>query len=133
MLSVGLFALPPRGAPRLLIPHPLAFAAISVAASLSATGLGLLIASLARTNEQLGGLGTLLVVTMAALGGVMVPRSVMPEAMKTLGWITPHAWALSAYQDVLVNGAGLGAILPALGALLAFAGVFFGIAVWRFR
>jgi len=45
----------------------------------------------------------------------------MPEAMKTLGLATPHAWALRAYQDVLVKGAGLVDVLPQIGALLAFA------------
>jgi ABC-2 type transport system permease protein len=133
MFGVGLLVLPLLGAPRLAIPHPLAVLAISIAASLSACALGLTIAALARTTEQLGGLGTLLVVTMAALGGVMVPRSVMPESMRLLGNITPHAWALGAYQDVLVKGAGLAAVLPAVGALLAFAGGFFAFAAWRFR
>lgn len=133
MFAVGVLVLPLLGAPRLQVSHPLALAAISVAASLSATGLGLLIASLARTTEQIGGLGTLLVVTMAALGGVMVPRSVMPESMRLLGNATPHAWALGAYQDVLVKGAGLGAVLPSIGVLLGFAGLFLAFAAWRFR
>lgn len=133
MFAVGVVVLPLFGAPRLAVGNPLALAAISLAASLSATGLGLLIAALARTTEQIGGLGTLLVVTMAALGGVMVPSAVMPDAMRTLGLLTPHAWALGAYQAVLVRGAGLTAVLPAIGALLGFALVFSSIAVWRFR
>jgi ABC-type multidrug transport system permease subunit len=133
MFAVGVVVLPLFGAPRLAVGHPLALAAISVAASLSATGLGLLLASLARTREQIGGLGTLLVLTMAALGGVMVPRSVMPESMKAIGLATPHAWALGAYQDVLVRGLGLAAVAPALGVLLAFAVAFFAVALWRFR
>ena len=133
MFGVGVFVLPLVGAPRLQISHPLALVVISVAASLSATGLGLMIASLAKTTEQIGAFGALLVVTMAALGGVMVPRSVMPEAMKTLGLATPHAWALAAYQDVLVRGAGLVRVLPGIAALLGFALVFFAVAVWRFR
>ncbi|HKC25721.1 MAG TPA: ABC transporter permease [Thermoanaerobaculia bacterium] len=133
MFAVGVLVLPLLGAPRLVISHPLALAAISIAASLSATGLGLLIASLAKTTEQIGGLGSLLVVTMAALGGVMVPSSVMPDSMRTLGLATPHAWALRAYQDVLVRDAGLAHVLPGIAALLGFALVFFGVAVWRFR
>jgi ABC-2 type transport system permease protein len=69
---------------------------------------------------------------MAALGGVMVPRFVMPAFMQTLGLITPHAWALTAYQDILVRGYGVAEILPELGALMAFAVAFFGVALWRF-
>ena len=101
--------------------------------SLAATGLGLLIAALAKTQEQIGGLGTLLVIILAALGGVMVPRFIMPEFMQSIGLISPHAWALTAYQDVLVRGYGIEGVLPEVAALLGFAVVFFGIAVWRFK
>ena len=95
--------------------------------------MGLLIAALAKTAEQIGGIGSLLVVTMAALGGVMVPRFVMPDFMQTVGLITPHAWALTAYQDVLVRGYDVARILPEVAALMGFAVVFFGVALWRFR
>lgn len=134
MFAVGVFIMPLVGAPKLELGlHPEALILISLAVSLAATGLGLLIAALAKTAEQIGGLGSLLVVTMAALGGVMVPRFVMPDFMQTAGLITPHAWALDAYQDVLVRGYGAARILPEVAALMGFAAVFFGVALWRFK
>ncbi len=134
MFAVGVFIMPLVGAPKLeLGPHPEALILISLAISLAATGLGLLIAALAKTAEQIGGLGSLLVVTMAALGGVMVPRYIMPDFMQTVGLITPHAWALTAYQDVLVRGYDVARILPEVAALMGFAVVFFGVALWRFK
>lgn len=134
MFAVGVFVMPLFGAPRLeLGPHPAGLALISVATALVATGLGLMVAALATSPDQIGGLLSLLVVTMAALGGVMVPRFIMPEFMQMLGLITPHAWALTAYQDVLVRGYGVVDILPEFGVLLGFAAVFFGVAVWRFN
>lgn len=134
MFAVGVFIMPLVGAPKLeLGKHPEALILISLATSLAATGLGLLIAALARTAEQIGGLGSLLVVTMAALGGVMVPRFVMPKFMQTVGLISPHAWALTAYQDVLVRGYDVTRILPEVAALIGFAVVFFGVALWRFK
>lgn len=133
LFATGVLLLPVLGAPRLDLPRPLTLLVITLAASFSATALGLLIASLARTAEQIGGLGTLLVLTMAALGGVMVPRAVMPNAMRTAGLFVPHTWALQAYQDILVRGLALGDVLPALGALAAFATVCFAIAVALFR
>jgi ABC-2 type transport system permease protein len=90
-------------------------------------------AALAKTAEQIGGLGSMLVVTMAALGGVMVPRVAMPQSMQTLGLLTPHAWALTAYQDVLVRGAGLATVVPAIAVLLGFASLFFAVALVRLR
>ncbi|MEO6324425.1 MAG: ABC transporter permease [Thermoanaerobaculia bacterium] len=134
MFAAGALLLPLLGAPRLAIgSHPFALMAITVAASLAASGLGLLIASLAKTTEQIGGLGSMLVVTMAALGGVMVPRMAMPQSMQTVGLLTPHAWALTAYQDVLVKGAGLVAVLPAVAVLLGFATAFFAVALVKFQ
>ena len=134
MFAVGIIVLPLTGLPRLeLGQHPEGLILVSVCASLAANGLGLLLAALGKSAEQIGGLSSLLVVTMAAVGGVMVPRFVMPQFMQTLSFISPHAWALSAYQDILVRGYGIVQILPACGALLLFAGVFFGIAVLKFK
>jgi ABC-2 type transport system permease protein len=134
MFAVGVFIMPLVGAPKLeLGSHPEALILISLAASLTATGLGLLIAALTKTAEQISGLGTLLVVTMAALGGVMVPRYVMPDFMRTIGLISPHAWALTAYQDVLVRGYDIVHILPEVAVLMGFAVAFFGVALWRFK
>ena len=134
MFAVGMVVLPLTGLPRLeLGAHPEALIVVSICASLAANGLGLLFAALGKTAEQIGGLSSLVVVTMAALGGVMVPRFVMPGFMQTLGLISPHAWALTGYQDVLVRGYGLVQVLPECAALLGFAAVFFGIALWRFK
>jgi len=112
---------------------PLGLIAVSLAAAASATGLGVLVAALARTEAQVGGMTVMLLLTLSALGGCFVPRFAMPEWLQTLGLVTPHAWALDAYQDLLVRGYGLAEVLPRVGVLLAFAALFFGIGVWRFR
>lgn len=112
---------------------PAGLVVVSLAAAASATGLGVLVSALARTEAQVGGLTVLLLLTMSALGGCFVPRFIMPAWLQTIGLITPHAWALDAYQDLLVRGYGLLEVLPKVGALAAFAVLFFGIGVWRFR
>jgi len=108
-------------------------AAVSLAAAAAATGLGVLVSALARTEAQVGGLTILLLLTLSALGGCFVPRFIMPNWLRTIGLVTPHAWALDAYQDLLVRGYGLLDVLPKVGVLAAFAGLFFGIGVWWFR
>lgn len=114
-------------------PSPAGLVVVSLAAGATATGLGVLVAALARTEAQVGGLTTLLLLTLSAVGGCFVPRFIMPDWLRAVGLVTPHAWALDAYQDLLVRGYGLLEVLPEVGALAAFAGVFFGIGVWRFR
>ena len=134
MFLVGYFLLPLTGLPRLEWgAHPEGLILISVCASITANALGLLLASLGKTAEQVGGLSTLLVVTLAAIGGVMVPRFVMPDFMQTLGLISPHAWALDGYQDILVRGYGVVEILPECAVLLAMAAAMFIFAVKKFR
>jgi len=112
---------------------PAGLVVVSLAAAATATGLGVLVSALARTEAQVGGLTVLLLLTMSALGGCFVPRFIMPEWLRTIGLVTPHAWALDAYQDLLVRGYGLLEVLPKVGGLAAFAIVFFAIGVWRFR
>lgn len=60
--------------------------------------------ALARTEAQLSGVTILLLITLSAVGGCFVPRFIMPEWLRTIGLVTPHAWALDAYQDLLVRG-----------------------------
>lgn len=112
---------------------PLALVLITLVTAAASTGMGLLVATFGKTPEQIGGLSTLLALTLAAIGGMMVPTFVMPGFMQTLSKISPHAWALAAYQDVIVRGLGVSSVWPEASVLMGFALVFFLIAVWRFR
>jgi ABC-2 type transport system permease protein len=112
---------------------PVALVVVSLAAAATATGLGIMVAALARTEAQIGSLTILILLTLSTVGGCFIPRFIMPAWLRTIGLVTPHAWALEAYQDLLVRGYGLFEILPKVGILAAFAAVFFAIGVWRFR
>jgi ABC-2 type transport system permease protein len=112
---------------------PVALVTISMALAAAATGLGIMIAALGKTDTQVGGLTSLLTLTMSALGGCLMPTYIMPDFLQTLSRFMPHAWAMQGFQDVLVRGYGLAGILPEAGILLGFAAVFFLIGVWRFR
>ncbi|RME88082.1 MAG: ABC transporter permease, partial [Anaerolineae bacterium] len=112
---------------------PAALVVITLATAAAATGLGLLVAALGKTRSQVSGISTLLALTLAAIGGMMVPVFVMPEFMQTVAKISPHYWALNGYQDVIVRGLGVGDVLYEAGVLLIFAAVFYAFAVWKFR
>lgn len=47
--------------------------------------------------------GTMLVLAMAGLSGCLMPRELMPEQTKVISRITPHAWALDAFNQLLLN------------------------------
>ena len=115
---------------------PVALAAVSAAVAFCAVALGLLFSSLARSERQLGGIGSVTLLVMGMLGGCMVPRIVMPPLMQSLGLAVPHGWALDAYYAVLVReNTTLADVMPAVGALAAFGLGFLvvGLALFRFE
>jgi len=42
-------------------------------------------------------------------------------------------WAMDGFQNIILRRLGLDSVLLPAGILLAYAVVFFGLAVWRFR
>lgn len=112
---------------------PLGLLVVTLAVAAAATSLGVLVAALGKSSTQIEGVAAVGVLVLAMLGGCMVPTFVMPDFMQTLSKISPHAWAMAGYQDVLVRGYGINGIWTEVGALLGFAALFFTIGVWRFR
>jgi ABC-2 type transport system permease protein len=112
---------------------PLALVVISMVTAAAATGLGMMVTSFVKSLEQASSMGTLLGVVLSVIGGMMVPAYVMPDFMQIMSNFTPHAWALKAYQDIMVRGLDLSSALPSIGMLALFALGFWVIAIWRFR
>ncbi len=112
---------------------PMGLLLVSLATAAAATGLGVLVAAFARTEAQASSLPILILLSLSALGGCFVPRFIMPARLQLLSLITPHAWALDAYQDLLVRGSGLVEVLPQVAVLAGFAALFFLVGIWRFR
>jgi ABC-2 type transport system permease protein len=111
-------------------PQPLWLVPVVVCTSIAATGLALLVACVARTESQVAVYGTLLVLVLAGVSGCLMPRDLMPEAMKTWSKLTPHAWALDAYNQLLLSSTPrIDTVITACAALLAF-GVGFLIVGW---
>ena len=111
-----------------------ALVVLSLAVVLAATAFGMLVAAFGWTEKQIGSIVPVILLVMGLLGGCMFPRLFMPPFMKHLGLAVPHGWALDGYYDVLIRqGTSLVDIAPSIGALVAFAAVFAGVGIWRFR
>ena len=112
MILVGMIVVPWFGGERLMLGHELlGICLVSIAIAFSAVSYALLIANLVSTSEQatiLTGVGNLL---MAAVGGIMVPRFLMPPFMRTLSLFSPMAWGLNGFLDVFLERTGLRGIL----------------------
>jgi ABC-2 type transport system permease protein len=80
--------------------------ATTMAAAAASAGLALGLVALCRTREQAQMLSTFVILVLAAIGGSMAPRFLMPDWLQRLGWATPHAWVIDAYQGLLWRDAG---------------------------
>lgn len=91
----------------------------TLAAAVCSAGLALGLVSLCRTREQAQMLSTFAILVLAAIGGSMVPRFLMPAWLQAAGWFTPHAWVIDAYQGVLWRDATLTQVYKAWAVLTA--------------
>ena len=121
MLLLGRYLLPEIGVPALILNGSLVpYALLSAAVSAAALGYALLISVCAKSTEHAVVLGGGGIILMAAIGGIMVPAHVMPETMQQLTWISPMAWGLKAFQELLLNRSGLDGVGRYLLLLSAF-------------
>jgi len=120
MLLVGIFVVPLLGGDALKLNGSFfALFVIASATSIAALGYALFIAVVAKTTEQatiIGGAGN---IVLAAIGGIMVPRFVMPDTMQALTNLSPLAWGLEGFLDVLLRGGALSSVLGESAALAA--------------
>jgi ABC-2 type transport system permease protein len=110
----------------------LGLALVTAALAWAATGMGMLVAALARSRSQADGIGVVVSLVMAAVGGAIIP---IPEEgfLHVVSQFTPHAHAIEGYLKLTSYGAGAADVLPQVGLLLGVGTLFFLVAVWRFR
>ncbi|MDG9925894.1 MULTISPECIES: ABC transporter permease [unclassified Pseudomonas] len=127
LLSIGVHGLPLLGLQGLSLPgSPAGYVLLAISLSLATCGLGLLLAALARSAEQALLLGGGINIILAALGGIMVPKSVMPAAMGQLAEVSPMSWALDAFLTLLVGQGSLADVAPYCFRLLLMAALLGG-------
>lgn len=96
-------------------------------------GAGVLMGSVFSNDEQASGVGVMASIGLAALGGCMFPLELFSETMQMVAHITPHAWAIDAFSELIRHGGGTVDILGELGVLALYAVVLFSLAAWRLR
>jgi ABC-2 type transport system permease protein len=113
--------------------EPLAILLMMAVLAFWAASLGLLVGAQAKTEEQVIVFSMLAMFLFSALGGAWFPLDITGQAFSTIGHLTPTAWAMDGFQNIIVRGLGLNSVLLPAGILLAYAVAFFALAVWRFK
>jgi len=128
ILIVGnlLFDVPMRG------PLPLALLAVSLYL-VTTLGTGLMISTLARTQQQALMAGFFFLLPALLLSGFMTPVDAMPSWIRPVTYVNPMRWFLEIWRTVLLRGGTLSDVLEPLLALAAISIFVMGFATIRFR
>jgi len=121
MIAVAIFLFPHLGLPSLNVEGNLILMSIvALFSGLAAIGFGILLGTIAKTQEQSAPFGATAVIILAAIGGVWVPVFAMPKLMQIIAQSSPMNWGLEAFYDVLLRNGSLLDLLPELFLLFLF-------------
>lgn len=126
MILVGVFLVPLLGGDALTMGDSYGgLLLITTAVSFCSISFALLVASVAKTTEHATTIGGVFNIILGALGGIMIPKFVMPDFMQTLSVLSPMSWGLEGFLDIFLrNGNVLDVMKESLLLLL------FGLAMF---
>lgn len=104
--------------------------AIGLLFVITTTCMGLLLAGVVKTHNQLSNVTPILLTSTSMLGGAMWPLEIVESSfIRALANITPQKWAIEAMEKIVVYNGNLVDILPGIGVLLLMSAVFFSLGV----
>jgi ABC-2 type transport system permease protein len=112
---------------------PLAVIILSLLMVIMSSAFAVMLATVANSIRSASSLAVITSLILAPLGGCWWPSFLYPEWLQNMAKITPHAWATSAFNKLMVFGADFGDVVWSMVALLVFTVIFGAIAVWQFR
>ncbi len=112
--------------------NPGAVAVLAIAVIFAFSGLGLLLATIAKNEEQANTIGTFVILVLMMVGGNFVSADNFPHWLTTIAKITPNYWSMAGFAK-LWQGQSLPDILPELLALALFSVALFGAGLALYR
>jgi ABC-2 type transport system permease protein len=134
MLVVGVFLVPQLGMQPLSLHFDgLALGLMTASTSLAALGLALALSAWARSVEQASLIGGALNVMLAAIGGIMVPKAVMPLSLQAITELSPLGWANEGLVRIFLGEQQWSHWLSDAARLCAFGIGMLCLAAWQLR
>jgi ABC-2 type transport system permease protein len=112
---------------------PLASLLVAIASALCIAALGLLIGVLARSEEQAIVFSLIPMFVLSGLGGAWVPLEYTGSVFQAIGHVSPVAWAMDGFKNIVARGLGFSSVLLPVAALAGYTLLFFILAAWRFQ
>jgi ABC-2 type transport system permease protein len=111
----------------------LAISLIVIGLAICATGIGLTICMLVKSENQ--GTAYTQIITMggAIVAGLWFPFEIMPDFAQAIGKFTPQYWAQHGFQDVMIRGMNTADIGMTLLVLTAYGAAGLGVALLRYK
>jgi ABC-2 type transport system permease protein len=96
-------------------------------------GLGLLISTFAKTQQQAQLMSMPILLPAMMLSGFIFPIASLPVFLQLVGEIFPLTYFIYILRSIVIKGVGIQMIIPQIIALSAFAVFFLGVAALRFN
>ena len=112
---------------------PLASLLVATVTAICIAALGLLIGVMAKSEEQAIIFSLIPMFVLSGLGGAWVPLEYTGSAFQAIGHVSPVAWAMDGFKNIVARGLGFNSVLLPCAALAGYAMLFFLLAAWRFR
>lgn len=126
LVGILVFDLPVRGAVWL-------FAVAGALAALAGIGIGVMIATVSKSQQQAQLLTFFVNPPLTLLSGATSPLENMPDLFQKLSYLDPLRYMVMIVRGVTLKSAPWSALWPNLVALTVFSIILFAISAWRFR
>ncbi|WP_448563017.1 ABC transporter permease [Trichothermofontia sp.] len=126
LVADAVFSVPLRGS--LLL-----FLALSGLYIFVGIGIGMMLATIARNQQQVVLISFFINMPMIQLSGAIAPVESMPLLIRYLSWLNPLRHYIAIVRSILLRGVGLEVLWPHVVALLVFVGVLLSVSIHRFR
>jgi ABC-type multidrug transport system permease subunit len=114
-------------------PQPWALLLPTIGIVFAGCAFGLVVAGLAPTREAVLPVGSIVIVTMAAVGGCWWPIDLEPRWMRSVALAFPTTWAMDAFNDLMIRRRTVEAALEPAAVMLAYGAFYLIVGVALFR
>ena len=114
-------------------PQPWALVMPTIGIVFAGCALGLVVGAVAATREAVMPVGSIIIVTMAAVGGCWWPIDLEPRWMRNVALAFPTTWAMDAYNDLMIRRRTIEIAWRPTAVMLAYGVLYLIIGVALFR